>query len=295
MFGEFQRAAVAPFKEGEDVWEILGRFQVALTSMGMFLTLFHVLKYIVYPRVSSTFLSLGKVDQFRWCEKTLSITHATMATVGAIASTYATIQTFSDGLNSQQNYDEVLAGAPQPLHRDMWIQISIGYFLSDLVLYCIPPFHHTVPEYLHHVVAACSYGLGVYFQWGTWIQINFLINELSTPFLQFTWFFRFMNLRHTPIDKASRVAFALLFFISRIVWNTVFCWWVFRAVQTVVIPPRVIPYVFWIQVVLISAHCSLQYFWFYKIVQIFVAGKAEDKVMGVDETKAEAAAKIKNQ
>ncbi|KNC47741.1 uncharacterized protein AMSG_03968 [Thecamonas trahens ATCC 50062] len=245
------------------------RFQVALTSACLFIVTFHILKWFVSPAVfGATYAKLTPVDKFRWNEKLISVIHASIATVGAAASAWHTFSSLPDSLNSMTNYELILGVNNTPLHRDFFIQTSIGYFLSDLFLYTLPPIHHSAFEFFHHIVAGGSYTLGVYYQWGTWIQINFLLNEVSTPFLQLTWFFRYTGLRHSPVDKTNRKVFALLFFISRVVWNSIFCWHVIQALVYVTIDPWVTPRLFWVQVVLIISHCSLQYFWFYRIMAI---------------------------
>eukprot|EP00030_Apusomonadida_sp_AF-17_P004387 a509527_108.p1 GENE.a509527_108~~a509527_108.p1 ORF type:complete len:327 (-),score=86.53 a509527_108:32-895(-) len=246
-------------------------------SAASFVVAFVVLRYLgVASRIfGRRYDALSGVDKTRWNEKTLSIIHAVIATQGSLRSI---AQTFSEVAVGTPEYHHVIVGRGVVPHRDFYIQLSIGYFVSDLIIYALPPRHHGLPDYLHHITATLSYGVGVYFEWASFVQINFLQNEISTPLYQLTWFLRIFDLRLSRLDLCVRAVFGALFFVSRIVWNSIICWHIIVALQHESIPVPMWAYPF--QLATLFLHVGLQFFWFYYIVAIFVgtahevAGKA---------------------
>lgn len=102
------------------------------------------------------------------------------------------------------------------------MMITAGYLLYDLVL-CLWHFR-TLGEpttLIHHTVILVAYSLGLSYHVGTFYMGFFLVNEISTPFLNFRWFL-FMSGRHTGRLYDWNVnALALTFFVSRVVLNLI--------------------------------------------------------------------------
>lgn len=253
------------FHEPHTAGEFAARFAVALVSAALFVGAYVALRYGGLARVvfGPRFDGLSTVDKICCTEKLLSIIHAVIATQGAVRSL---LRTFAEVPLYTQAFHEEIVGRGVVPHRDFYVQLSIGYFLSDLFIYCLPPRHHTIPEFLHHGTALMSYGVGVYYEWASFVQLSFLKNEISTPFFQLTWFLKVYDMRLGVLDCLSRALFALLFFLSRLLWNWYVCYLMILALQHVAIPVPLWAYPF--QLTTLALHVGLQVFWFVAIVRI---------------------------
>ena len=73
---------------------------------------------------------------------------------------------------------------------------------------------------LHHIVCISAFVLGLYLNVGTVFMASFIINEISTPFLHFRWYFSRMKKRDSLLATINNLIFALTYFIFRGIWNT---------------------------------------------------------------------------
>eukprot|EP00300_Choanocystis_sp_HF-7_P041633 c8413_g1_i1.p1 GENE.c8413_g1_i1~~c8413_g1_i1.p1 ORF type:complete len:300 (+),score=42.74 c8413_g1_i1:143-1042(+) len=286
----FVEATMVPVPPPEDLAGFVSRFSVSLWSATIFVIAFWVLRSggLAALLFGQRYRSLDMVDQARWNERLLAVIHAVIAAQGSLRSVYRTFQEV--GLGTPELH-HVIVATGHVAHRDFYVQIAIGYFISDLIIYAMPPNRHGVADYLHHLTAVFSYGVGVYFSWASFVQISFLQNEVSTPLYHLTWFLRIYDMRLGVIDLAARALFAALFFASRLVWNCFVCYLMIEALRVEPIPVPMWAFPF--QLTTLALHVGLQFFWFYYIVAIFAAtvkavreGKppvtaVEDTIIGV--------------
>ncbi|KAJ1470411.1 hypothetical protein T484DRAFT_1847828 [Baffinella frigidus] len=74
----------------------------------------------------------------------------------------------------------------------------------------------------HHIIIGGFFFLGLLDRCCTSYHFLFLIEELSTPFLNLRWQYR--TQKDSPVYKFSQTAFAVLFFLSRIMIGTGIVW-----------------------------------------------------------------------
>lgn len=125
---------------------------------------------------------------------------------------------------------------------------------------------------VHHLVCLTSFIVGVVYGRGNLIQVAFLVNEASTPFLNQRWFLLEAGKKNTAFYKVNLGLFALTFVAFRVVWNTallgavVWCWHenLWQAVVGVEFA------VCLLLTLLCGVHCCINYRWGYMIVGKFV-------------------------
>ena len=106
--------------------------------------------------------------------------------------------------------------------RHFYMMITAGYLAYDLVL-CLRHFK-TLGELttlIHHVVILVAYSLGLFFHFGTFYMGFFLVNEISTPFLNIRWFLFMTGRQSGKLYDWNAYALTLTFFVSRVVLNLI--------------------------------------------------------------------------
>jgi len=151
------------------------------------------------------FLSLEFKQQ--GADRLMSVVHSVLATIlGVLAEVCAT---------------------PACIEGDSWVRgpmmMIIGYLAVDLasMLVCdVWQGWRSVDSsmVLHHVFILAMFGLGVFFDIGVYFAAALLINEASTPFMTLMWYLTFSGRKETPLFLVNGVAFALVFFLCRIVF-----------------------------------------------------------------------------
>jgi hypothetical protein len=144
-----------------------------------------------------------------------------------------------------------------------WVELTLGYFLYDLVALTLSPGAKPI-EYAHHLISAGQYVVMVYYDWAMYIPILLQTNEISTPFLHASWFMMQTRLNGTPIHTAVQLAFAVMFLANRILFDIfvlVLTLWTFFGVFPTVVPP----FVPVISLIAISAYYAVQCVWGFAI------------------------------
>ena len=100
------------------------------------------------------------------------------------------------------------------------MMITAGYLAYDFLL-CLW-YYSTFGEFttiVHHVLILVAYSCGLYYHFGTFYMGFFLINEVSTPFLNIRWFLFKSSLHEGRFYEINGYVLALSFFVSRVVLN----------------------------------------------------------------------------
>lgn len=155
------------------------------------------------------------------------------------------------------------------------VSFSVGYFANDLLLMQMYPCIGGSDMVAHHIIIGGFFVLGLFDRCCTPYHFLFMIEELSTPFLNLRWQYR--KHRTSQIYTISQIMFAVLFFLCRILVGTGLVW---------ASGLRMLPgYIAEQPSLLRQVHLSMQLFactlsrglnlyWFWKIVKIVMGGKA---------------------
>ncbi|KAL0482416.1 hypothetical protein AKO1_013066 [Acrasis kona] len=251
-------------------------FEVALTSFVLCFTAYLVLLKSL-PSIIQFFSSDPKKaikyfreeitphEQQHHAQVAISFLHAVVATLGACHSIYAY------RLSDYRYVSELIImdeprGAYLSELRNFYLEITLGYFFADLLVYCLDVGRYPIIDIAHHVVSIIAYVLGISTNAGTFVMILFQTNECSTPFLHVRYFALQWNKKNNIIYKIAEALFVFLFVASRIVFNfyVMFCLW--YGVVTVSAKHHVITEVF--LVVCGNLYYLVQCAWFYKIIMM---------------------------
>lgn len=187
---------------------------------------------------------------------------------------------------------------PEAKSDEEWMRrtvaFSVGYFANDLLLIIMYPAVAGSDMIVHHVVIGGFFVLGLLDRCCTAYHFLFMIEEMSTPFLNLRWQYR--HERSSRIYGVSQLMFAVLFFLSRIVIGTGFVW----ASGVRMLPPYIASQPsalrqFHLSMQLLACTLSrgLNLYWFWKIVKIVLGGKAQ-KGLHVDEDKIRISTSVKD-
>lgn len=157
-------------------------------------------------------------EQQHHAQVVVSFLHAIVATVGA----YQCIQSY-DFTNLRQLGSLIVIEEPYYPElvalRHFYLEITLGYFFADLLIYCLDISAYPALDIGHHIVSIVAYVIGIYISAGSFIMIIFQTNEISTPFLHLRYFFLQWDMKEKLMYKLSEVTFVLLFIAARIVFN----------------------------------------------------------------------------
>lgn len=197
-----------------------------LLSFVIHFIIFLTTKFIIGPTLlSRVFKGLSPLEQSRLCERTASFVHSITATQGSFRSLYhllskpITISSFSGPICAAS--DGVSEGF---VLAEFYMNYSIGYFFYDAVLYLTFSPGHDAIDFMHHIISSAQYMLNLAFGWGYFVPIFLLTNEISSPFLHFSWFMG--KCSDMGMEKCGKlfipiqVIFALLFFVFRILFSS---------------------------------------------------------------------------
>jgi len=175
--------------------------------------LFEVVTRAYSKRYSTTYKNnLTEKQQEDWTSKATSIFHAILVTVLCIP------HTITDIVYRKSNKDLAFGITKRRVDVLLWV---LAYLLYDLVMmFRITGKNTSKAMILHHVVCITAFLLGLYLNVGTVFMASFIINELSTPFLHFRWYFSRMKMRDTKIAFINNLVFAISYLIVRGIWNT---------------------------------------------------------------------------
>lgn len=95
-----------------------------------------------------------------------------------------------------------------------FIANTLGYFIYDTTNMILYPSLAFSSSFIHHGVIGIAFGVGLYTRIGSMFHFHFLIEELSTPFLNAKTLLRPISEKLSDINA---MIFALTFFIGRLV------------------------------------------------------------------------------
>lgn len=101
----------------------------------------------------------------------------------------------------------------------MTVQVSLGYFLADLLIILQDPnMRLDKASVTHHLFGITGLGLSLFFQGQLIFYIIFrLISELSTPFVNMRWILHEFHITHGSLFKTASYGMMITFFATRIV------------------------------------------------------------------------------
>ena len=132
----------------------------------------------------------------------------------------------------------------QSQETEMWLMITAGYLLYDLALLIYyARILGSLSMYLHHIIVLSAFFAGAALRIGTLYMAAFLVNEVSTIFLNFNYFLAMTpKLRNSIWYKVNGVAFLITFTIFRTIQNSAVTYHIFaRAWKYLWIVVRALP------------------------------------------------------
>jgi len=151
------------------------------------------------------------------------------------------------------------------------VAFSVGYFVNDFVLIMMHPSVGGADMIAHHIIIGGFFILGLLDRCCTPYHFLFIIEELSTPFLNLRWQFR--HQKNGAVYQISQILFAILFFVSRILVGTGLVWasglWMLPE-YILSQPSRLRQVHLTAQLAACTLSRGLNLFWFWKIVKIVI-------------------------
>jgi len=152
---------------------------------------------------------------------------------------------------------------------------SIGYFTYDFFVVCLDATVFTWGALIHHVLIGLSFGMGLFGGIARPLHFFYLLEELSTPFLNIKTLYR----HHPTVHQAASLLFAVMFLASRMVYGM----WIYYHIMLNVMPFTVSTYYlnpffrfqFFFQIITCTGTRILNAYWTYLIV-----GKLIEAVTG---------------
>eukprot|EP00281_Chroomonas_sp_CCMP1168_P002809 CAMPEP_0206268558 /NCGR_PEP_ID=MMETSP0047_2-20121206/31778_1 /ASSEMBLY_ACC=CAM_ASM_000192 /TAXON_ID=195065 /ORGANISM="Chroomonas mesostigmatica_cf, Strain CCMP1168" /LENGTH=227 /DNA_ID=CAMNT_0053696899 /DNA_START=33 /DNA_END=716 /DNA_ORIENTATION=- len=166
---------------------------------------------------------------------------------------------------------------PDSAYEMQWMRYtvcySVGYFLNDLLLIIQHPSIGGVDMLVHHIVIGVFFTSGLLDTCCTPYHFLFMIEELSTPFLNLRWQHR--DNKEGKIYIISQALFVILFFLSRILVGTGFVWanGVYALPAYIARQPTLFKQVhLYLQLLACTLSRGLNLWWLWKIVKIVMRG-----------------------
>mmetsp|Transcript_23986 Transcript_23986/g.60704 ORF Transcript_23986/g.60704 Transcript_23986/m.60704 type:complete len:263 (-) Transcript_23986:13-801(-) len=179
---------------------------------------------------------------------------------------------------------------PDEEWKSQWMRLtvcfSLGYFMNDLILILMHPSVGGADMLVHHIVIGVFFTSGILDRCCTPYHFLFMIEELSTPFLNLR--FQYKEQKESSVYFMSQAAFVILFFLSRIVVGTGFVWvnGMFALQGYLDAQPSEFKrYHIMAQMGACSFSRVLNFWWMWKIVKIVVRSGGKIKTTYVNEDK----------
>eukprot|EP00762_Andalucia_godoyi_P003102 ANDGO_01128.mRNA.1 hypothetical protein len=137
----------------------------------------------------------------------------------------------------------------------MALSITAGYMFYDFITsYQTYGLLGWPTLLLHHVNIFVCFGLGLWGRIGHWVMAAFMTNEVSTPFLHFSWLF--IKLRYKGVFAMVNALLLIVAFQgSRFVWNAFVVWRTWSALT--VFPSQL----GWILSIAMVIHAGVNFYW----------------------------------
>jgi hypothetical protein len=250
---------------------------VTLLSCVVCLAFYELSKRIFLPFLYKTFAEPGskpyeqRFDPFErkvHAQKLVSFFHSLISTYGSLMC----VIPYEFSIQSYANlmvFDE--PKIPQAIAmRAFYMEITLGYFFADLLMYMADFSKYPKIDILHHVISSIAYSVCLMSDMaGSFAMICLQTNEISTPFYHIRFFMGLdPTLKKTKWYLLCEAVFSILFLIFRIFYNAIVLLACFKSLPLL----HNMPYNIWllarILLVIGCLYYLVQTVWFFKILQI---------------------------
>jgi len=187
-------------------WAAREPLQTAVVSALFYRFLLWVLSSM--SRYLPSWSSFSKEDQTEYLIRLVSTLHALIATTGAI------LWIQQEGIF---NSKEQLASEASPILM-FFLSSTLGYLWYDL-FQCLSEDASDTAMLVHHAVIIFAFSLGLVYRFGLFFMGIFLVNEITTPFLNIRWLLLKCGMREHKLYLINGYAFGITFSISRVFLN----------------------------------------------------------------------------
>ncbi|KAL0481318.1 hypothetical protein AKO1_012749 [Acrasis kona] len=190
---------------------------IAIISFLSCFVLFQLSK-LFSPILFSAYRRLQKEDdREKWNVKAVSAIHAAFVLQGAVRSL----------MSEKQDTSDLICGYVTELSH-VYCAITFGYMFYDFIVsyraYGLTLSGIFPSLAIHHVNIILSFFFCIKFSMGYYFSLMFMTNEVSQPFLHFSWFLIKSGFKPThPISIINGLLLVTTFLGSRFFFN----WWVF--------------------------------------------------------------------
>lgn len=163
----------------------------------------------ISPYIHPCYTDLPYIQKKNWNLRLLSCTHAIIVTVGGISAIVA-----GDLDNMATSYSVL---------GTIYIAIFAGYCAADsyLTLKYWDVDNGSYAIIIHHVLVLIISIYPIYTHAFTLIGVCYLVNEMSTPFMNLIQFFKDCKVpKDSPLVKLNSITFLVCFFVCRVLMNT---------------------------------------------------------------------------
>ncbi|CAH9091587.1 unnamed protein product [Cuscuta europaea] len=209
----------------------------------------HVIKTVVLSVFSwsTLFLLTTKLlskRSFNFCNRTVSVIHASLAVTLATLSVHDWSCPFCP-----------LASKSTP-HQMRILAITVGYMIYDMGC-CLSYNKLKVDDLVHHLITIVGIGAGIAYQMcGSEMVAALWIAEISSPFLHMRELLKELGYRDTILNLIADICFAAIFSFGRMVVGSYLAYVTVSANNPILIKAMAVG------LLLVSA------FWFYKILRM---------------------------
>jgi len=251
---------------------------VVCGSIAAHLALFFTLRHWLSARIFGAFYArLSERDKLRWNERSVAFLHALFSSQGSCRALFAM-------LPAPLTVDNLVAldcahmGPGQEL-ADWYLSVTLGYFLYDSAIYAtVARANHGFVDWAHHIISEVQYSLHVSLRFAYLTPTALQTNELSTPWIHLSWFLGKAH-DHGAIRgpaarvllDAAQIVFATLFFLCRVLFNTLVALLALRVVRLRSCPADVPVAAQLFSLVSFGLYMVVQYFWFAAILRKLVS------------------------
>ncbi|RDW77859.1 hypothetical protein BP5796_05711 [Coleophoma crateriformis] len=177
---------------------------------------YHVLDRYVSPALSRllfprTYGSIDARTRINWDMRVAALTQAVCVSALAVWIKYVDQEVAAmDGKQRLYGYSGGIG---------MVQGFAAGYFLWDLSV-CLTHYRLLGPETLVHATSALVMILLAFRPFMQYYGLNFIMYEISTPFLNIHWFLDKFNMTGTKIQLYNGLLLVSTFVLSRLVWGS---------------------------------------------------------------------------
>ncbi|KAH3757933.1 hypothetical protein Pelo_10227 [Pelomyxa schiedti] len=228
------------------------------------------------------------------CHKIISLVHGAISALAAFYGIWWFIKEYN-----VTNLSSFLMAVPVKPREDVTLEIvmaiTLGYFFADWITCALDKYgKFTLVDWVHHTVSAGQYVLMLYYRWGLIIPVLLQTNEMSTPSLNARWLLgHSKSWNGSLLHTLSVVSLGVLFILGRVIFASAVLVAVWYLRLSNLWPegkdePTVPPHWYGdVSVGSVSLYCLVQYFFFFKILQVVILGPAKKPTSGTPHNKSE--------